>query len=365
MKEWLCLTCQMERALRASESVEPPLMKPQASPNKVSAAANQKKDIISTQKAEMPDKNEKDSPTPGATQKKEEIKPPLQMDKTQTKEEKIGSPPTNKVPASAASLTKESTTVVTDLNKQLPAQVPPVNTDSEISLQKKKDVIAPSSPETKDVLEDKEKNAGKVQKSSSVTPLPAQPANQDSGDFPSFGSPKSQRAASQTTEVVTGKMLGFGSSLFSSASNLITSAVQEARTTPPSSRKMSAPAQVSDKMSATQISPKSSPPVSPRIASAKDAKLPATQEKIQDQPQQSKASPSEQAKVDSGPSEPVKPEASKAAPKVGQSTCPLCKAELNMGSNDPPNYNTCTECRTCVCNKCGFNPMPNATEVNN
>ncbi|KAK2842186.1 hypothetical protein Q5P01_012386 [Channa striata] len=29
-----------------------------------------------------------------------------------------------------------------------------------------------------------------------------------------------------------------------------------------------------------------------------------------------------------------------------------------MGSKDPPNYNTCTECKTTVCHLCGFNPMP-------
>lgn len=413
MNEWLCLTCQMQRALTATESTEPPLMKPQTSPNKVSTPvaaqkdsnANQKKDIISTQKAEVPDKNQKDRPIPAAPQKKEESKPPFQMDITQTsttaslpanetpgsisgptKEENTGSPLTREVPTSTAPSTKETTAVVSDPNKPLPAQAPPVNTDIETSLQKTKDITPPSSPATEEVSEKKEEKAEIVPKSSDQpvtssdevqpqqalnkesnpveTPLaksapPAvHPTNQESGIFSSFGSPKSQRGASKTTEVVTGKMLGFGSSLFSSASTLITSAVrEESRTTPPSSRKMSAPAQVSDKMSASQVSPKSSPPVSPRITSAKEAKLPAAQkphlEKIPDQPQQTKSPPSECAK----------PEVSQTAPKVGQSTCLLCKAELNMGSKDLPNYNTCTECRTTVCNKCGFSPMPNVTEV--
>ncbi len=412
MKEWLCLTCQMQRALTATESGEPPLMKPQTSPNKVftpataqkDTNAHQKKDIISTQKSEVPDKNQKDSPTPSTPQKKEATKPPFQMDITQTsttaslpakdtpgtisrptKEEKSGSPPTKEVPTSIAPPTKEMTAVVSDLNKPLPAQAS-VNTDIETSLQKKKDITQPNSPATEQVSEKKEEKAEIVPKlsdqpvtsSDEVEPQQAlnkeskpvetslaksappavHPTNQESGIFSNFGSPKSQRAASKTTEAVTGKMLGFGSSLFSSASSLITSAVrEESRTTPPSSRKMSAPAQVSDKMSASQVSPKSSPPVSPRITSAKEAKLPAAQkphlEKIPDQPQQTKAPPSE----------PAKPETSETAPKVGQSTCLLCKAELNMGSKDLPNYNTCTECKTTVFNKCGFSPIPNVTQV--
>lgn len=375
MKEWLCLTCQMQRALKASESAEPPLMKPQASPNKVSspAAANQKKDTILTQKAEVPDKNQKDSFQTDITQASTPA--PLHAKETPvtvsapSKEKKTASPPTKEVPPST-STPQEMTAVVSDLINPLPAQVLPVITDIETSLQKKKDIAPPSSPATKEVSEKKEEEAGIIQKSAETSlakpaPPEAQPIKPGSG-FPTFGSPKSQRAASKTTEAMTGKMLGFGSSLFSSASTLITSAVQESRTTPPGSRKMSAPAQVSEKMSASQISPKSSPPVSPRMTSAKEAKLPAAQklhlEKTQ-HPQQAEAPPSGEAKVDRGPSEPAKPEASQAAPKVGQSTCPLCKLELNMGSKDLPNYNMCTECKSNVCNKCGFSPVPSLTEV--
>ncbi|KAM9752321.1 protein bassoon isoform 3-T4 [Menidia menidia] len=50
--------------------------------------------------------------------------------------------------------------------------------------------------------------------------------------------------------------------------------------------------------------------------------------------------------------EPVKP-------KVN---CPLCKTELNIGSSDPPNYNSCTQCQSQVCNLCGFNPTPHLVE---
>lgn len=156
---------------------------------------------------------------------------------------------------------------------------------------------------------------------------------------------KIEPVASNTTESMSGKMFGFGSSIFSSASTLISSAVQdESRTTPPGSRKLSAPAGGSPKMSAV---PKISPAASPKMSPAKDTKTHA-----QIQEQEKKPEESHQSIKDKVP-----PRAEKA-PNAGQATCPLCKVELNCGSKDPPNYNTCTQCKTTVCNQCGFNPMP-------
>lgn len=416
VNEWLCLTCQMQRALTATESVEPPLMKPQASPNKVSTSAaapkdavsNQKKDVISTQKADVPDKNQKDTPTPSALQKKEETKFPLQMDITQvsttalataketaatgsvpTKGETTGLPPTNDVPIPTVPPTEEMATPLSHPSKSIPIQAPEVKTNIETSLQKETDLASAISCEIQEVSVKKEEKAEIVQKSTDEpvkpsaevqpqqaqskdtdlveksTPSVPQPTNQESGGFFGFGSPKSQRAASLTTEAVSGKISGFGPFLFNSASTLITAVQEESRTTPPSSRKMSAPAQVSEKMSA---SPKSSPPVSPRLTSAKEVKTPAVPklhvENPKEQPQQAKAPPSGQTEVVKGPSEPATQEAPQTGPTECQSTCPLCKAELNMGSKDLPNYNTCTGCKTTVCNKCGFSPMQNVVEVN-
>ena len=153
-----------------------------------------------------------------------------------------------------------------------------------------------------------------------------QSTQQESGGFFGFGGSKAQPDAAKPEESVTGKMFGFGSSIFNSASTLITT-----------------------------------PPVSPKMAAAKDTKPPAVQKP--EQPQQAKASPLVQGKVDKAPSEPPKAAASQAAPEAGQSTCPLCKVELNMGSKDLPNYNTCTDCKSTVCNQCGFDSMPNETGV--
>lgn len=172
-------------------------------------------------------------------------------------------------------------------------------------------------------------------KLSNATPPPPK----ESGGFLGFGSGKSQPDAEKQAESVTGKMFGFGSSIFSSASTLITSAVQDQPKTPP---------------------------VSPKISPAKEIKSPATKEKTKaEQPQLIQTQPLVSAKVDKAPSEPPKTgDASQTTVKQGPSTCPLCKAGLNIGSKDLTNYNVCTECKKTVCNQCGFNPTPNETEVN-
>lgn len=173
-------------------------------------------------------------------------------------------------------------------------------------------------------------------------------SQQESGNVVGFGGTKTTPDDSKTTESTPGKMFGFGSSIFSSASALISSAVaDDSRNTPPGSRKMSAPGQVSPKVSAmAKISSKSSPTVSPKMSPARETKTLAKkpeQEKKAEEPRQN-----------------TEGEASSHPPKAvtGQGTCPLCKAELNLGSKDPLNYNTCTECNITVCNQCGFSPMP-------
>lgn len=167
---------------------------------------------------------------------------------------------------------------------------------------------------------------------------------QGSRNVSGLSSPKTRPASAKTTESVTGKMFGFGSSIFSSASTLISSAVQEdSRTTPPSSRKMSAPPQVSPKLSAM---PKMSSPSVP-------AKMPPAESKTQ------KPEPIKKPDLSKQENAPLQtPTMASATQKADKTCCPLCKVELNVGSKDPANYNTCTECKTIVCTQCGFNPMP-------
>lgn len=160
-----------------------------------------------------------------------------------------------------------------------------------------------------------------------------------------------QRSVTGTTQSSTtpaakesGGLFGFGSSIFTSASSLMGPAVQQ--------------------------EPKITPPVSPKMQPAKETKPPPGQKSVQEKkhepPHQTRVQLGGQAKEEKTPSQISKTStASSHAPKTGQSACPLCNMVLNVGLEQPPNYNTCTDCKTTVCNQCGFNPMPNVKEVRN
>ena len=50
-----------------------------------------------------------------------------------------------------------------------------------------------------------------------------------------------------------------------------------------------------------------------------------------------------------------------AGPKA---MCPVCTTtELNLRSKEPPNYSTCTKCKTQVCSFCGFSPPDSAVSI--
>ncbi len=267
---------------------------------------------------------------------------------------------TNKISPSAVQQKTTAPSQVETLKKDLTKPDAPLKMETPVAdgLQKKGS-SAPGSPQKKQPTEvtQKTKVTKAPQNDTQVSPTPGQKTSLDIKDksgsqkpADQTSQPKTMPEAAKTTESVTGKMFGFGSSIFSSASTLISSAVQEeSRTTPPNSRKMSAPAQVSPKMSAvSKISPKSTPTVSPKMSPARESKT-LTQN-------QTKTEEFHKSKEDKAPSQP--PQAATTSDKTGKATCPLCNIQLNIGSKDPPNYNTCTECKTTVCTQCGFNPMP-------
>lgn len=243
-------------------------------------------------------------------------------------------------------------------------------------------------------------------------------SEQESGFFGfGFGSTKSQSKPSDTstgklfglgglTEApspqsassVSGKVLGFGSSIFSSASNLISSAVHDdPSTTPSSSRKGSTVSQISIKTVTPPSSRKGStvsqaslktPPTAHKGSAASQPSFktfPTGHTKPSDSQKQDEQAADEKSKVrlDGASSEHAKPPESQkhientpdvklevkspaplqSASKLVQSSCPICKVKLNMASEDLRNFNTCTECNNNVCNQCGFDPMPNQTMV--
>lgn len=281
-REWLCLTCQLQRAQGGPDPPGPPVMK-------------------STSKTASAPENQSPSPAPA----KKDMSMPGSPQKIQSA--------SSKVPA------KSESTKGPESQKQA----------SSASAQK----ITPGTQITSGSQKTQQTNQA-ARKLSSAAPAP----QQESGGFFGFGGARTEPAKPE--ESVSGKMFGFGSSLFSSASTLITSAVQDES--------------------------KTTPPVSPKVQPAKDGKPAAVQKPEQgrkpEPPQQTKAPPSGQVKVDKSPNKTAVP-ASQGVAKGGPSSCPICKVTLNVGSKDPPNYSTCTECKSSVCNQCGFNPMPNVKEV--
>lgn len=226
------------------------------------------------------------------------------------------------------------------------------------------------------------------QKQDGTAPVSSKPP-EESGFF-GFG--KSQSPLHQpTASAVSGKVLGFGSSFLNSASNLISSALDETTTspstsrkgstssqlsnktsTPPSSRKGSSVSQTSDKITTPPSSRKGSVKTSTTLTSQKDpedSKAPKTQllddknghsaikqEPIKTDDKKSEVSPAQTPSVITDVPPKTKTESTKSLPK----SCPLCMVDLKM---DPPNYDTCTECKNSVCTLCGFNPMPDETQV--
>lgn len=288
----------MKRAVEASQPPGPPTMFPEkakTSPSKApSPAAVQLKD---SSKTTTPNKD-----SPGSLVRKEEASEPVsQQRKPSTPLVQQGKPEPFKQPSPAPErkLSQEK--------QQTGPRKPP-------------DMA--SQPRTKQ---------------SDSTPA----TQQESGGFFGFGGPKSQ--PDNAKPAVTEKMFGFGSSIFSSASTLITSAVQD--------------------------QPKTTPPVSPKRSPAKDIKMSPSAQKLEQQmktelPQQTKTAPPQLVKLDKAQTRLQESgKASGEAVKPDSSTCPLCKIDLNVGAKDPPSYNTCTECKSTVCNQCGFNPMPNETGV--
>lgn len=180
------------------------------------------------------------------------------------------------------------------------------------------------------------------------------PTKDESGFFGlGFGGARSRSPSPQSTATaVSGKVLGFGTSFLSSASNLISSAVQdESSTTPPTSRKASAVSQTSVKSLTPPSSRKGSSvsQASEKISSSRETKSITTQQVKE---------------IKDGEKTSVKQATKETSTKVKKSdlpkSCPLCNDEFK---NDPLNFNTCTSCKNTVCNLCGFNPAPEKTEV--
>lgn len=138
------------------------------------------------------------------------------------------------------------------------------------------------------------------------------------------------------------QMFSFGSSLLSSATNIVTGEGGKAEETPPDSPADSGPGSPPDSGPGSPPDSPFSPPGSPPDSDSAPDTPPAKSKKP---PRTASAE-----REGNGPAPPVE-------------SCPLCHVELNVGSADAPNHSRCTECEKNVCNLCGFNPAPHLGEV--
>ncbi|XP_060926695.1 protein piccolo [Limanda limanda] len=154
------------------------------------------------------------------------------------------------------------------------------------------------------------------------------------GGFGGLTESKSPAAASQ--------MFSFGSSLLSSATNLVGGEDQKAAESPPNS-----PAD----------SGAGSPPESPFSAPGS----PPDSDSAPDTPPAKSKKPPRTLSVEQEEKAPAV-QLAPAPASTTKGSCPLCTVELNVGSSGTPNYSFCTECKKTVCNLCGFNPTPHLGE---
>ncbi|MCJ8733170.1 hypothetical protein PDJAM_G00220090 [Pangasius djambal] len=409
--EWLCLNCQTQRALKGIEPQEL-----QAKPDIVSISTLSPSNITPKTATDACETDIKDLPQvqaphkdlPTADQNKASNLTLVQNDMIVKKvQEKETLADIKEGDTRKEMLTSEAIAIMEDQKSAVP-QKPGIDqeptgkpTDSisemNIILEKPEQLQSKSSAPELDISKQESSFFGFGFGSTKSQSKPSKPSDTSSGKLFGFGG-LTEAPSSQSASSVSGKVLGFGSSIFSSASNLISSTVHdEPSTTPPSSRKGSTVSQTSIKTATPPSSRKASTvsqaslktPPTPRKGSAASEPSfktsPIGDTKPFDSQKQDEQAADEESKVklEGASLEPAKPPDSQkhtektpdeksevktstplqSASKLAQSICPICKVKLNIASEDLPNFNTCTECNNNVCNRCGFDPMPNQTMV--
>ncbi|KAM3926262.1 protein piccolo isoform 4-T4 [Leptodactylus fuscus] len=180
--------------------------------------------------------------------------------------------------------------------------------------------------------------------------------------------PKVQPTTPQ--ETVTGKLFGFGASIFSQASSFISTAAQpgtQTQSTQGTASKQPPPPQKIAESQKTKEPTATQPPKVPAIK--KETQMVVTKEDTKSIPSKKEVDEKIVQEKEIKKNIPELQKTVKPEPKIiekikeSKTLCPLCKTELNIGSKDLPNFNTCTECKNMVCNLCGFNPTPHLTEA--
>ncbi|XP_016298557.1 protein piccolo-like [Sinocyclocheilus anshuiensis] len=359
-KEWLCLNCQMQRAVGGMDPPGPPMMK---QPPKQGSAP--------------PSPQRKESPS-GSPSKGEPGKKPPMLTKQQSIADtgKGSTPPTT--PKSGPQQGPQPGQLGAKCGQPPPLQKPsqspkgspqpsPAKTTPKqdgggffggfglggLTEVTKPSVGAQASESVAGKLFGGFGGSSKPQAGSTAQASESVTGKLFSGFSGLTESAKPTPASSQSAESVSGKMFGFGSSILSSATNLISG---EESKSPPESPPGSPP-------DSPVGSEADSPPGSlPDSGSESPPDTPPAYSKDTASPKPTAAEGKTSADMPPPKSTEVEGPLTPVSGSEAQSCCPLCKVKLNMGSGESPNYSTCTECQKTVCNLCGFNPTPHLSE---
>ncbi|XP_068611334.1 protein piccolo [Brachionichthys hirsutus] len=329
-KEWLCLNCQMQRAM---EGMDP-------------------------QGATKP----KPGSAPPSPQRQAPGKPGKLLIKQQSTTEQGLTPPTTprqKSPgaSSPGPLSPGSPKIDPKTGRPIQPKSSPLQSPAKakqesgffggfggLSLGGITDAAKPSAPASESVTGKLFSGFGGLMESSK----PQAPKQEESAAGKFFGgfgglteSAKSPAASSQ--------MFSFGSSLLSSAANIVSAEDQKATDSPPGlppdSPADSAPG-----------SPLDSGPGSPPDSPFSPLGYPPDSESGPGTPTARSKKPLRTTSVERE----EKPSPAPASAAI--ESCPLCDAVLNAASADAPDFSRCSECKKDVCNRCGFNPTPHLGE---
>ncbi|XP_056603794.1 protein piccolo [Triplophysa dalaica] len=362
-KEWLCLNCQMQRAVGGMEPPGPPTMKQPPKPGSAPPSPQRKESL-----SESPSKGE-----PGK-------KPPMLTKQQSIADTGKGSTPPA-TPKSGPAVQQASPGPQPGPHGAKRGQPPPLQKPVQSTKGSPQPSPAKTTPKQDgggffggfglgSLTEVTKPSAGN-QATESVTgklfggfggaskpqgASTAQASESVTGKLFSGFTGLTETAkpppSSQSSESVSGKMFGFGSSILSSATNLITG---EEPKSPPVSPPGSPP---DSPVGSGAESPPGSPPDS---GSDSPPETPPAYSKDPASPKPAAAEGKESPDTSSKSTKAEEP-LTQVSGSDAQFCCPLCKAQLNVESVESPNYSTCTACQKIVCNLCGFNPTPHLSE---
>ncbi|KAG7248097.1 hypothetical protein CRUP_031601, partial [Coryphaenoides rupestris] len=347
-KEWLCLNCQMQRAMDGMDGATKP-KQGSAPPSPQHQPAGKPGKLLIKQQSTTIDPAPR-SPglgSPGASSPK--IDP-----KTGRPIQQKGSPQPSPSPSPAKAKDKESSFFGGfSLGGLTEATKPPAKPASQ-----------PAESVTGKLFSG---FGGLVDSAKPQGPAKQQEESVAGKLFGGFGGLTESSSSSTAAKLPTtsrSQMFGFGSSILNSATSLVTGG-KEADSppgSPPDSAEDSGPGSPPD---SGPGSPPDSGPGSPPDSPFSTPGSPPDSDSAPDTPPakspRGPRSPFTEVGSEDTPEAPevsAAPETTAAAPPpvpVAQERCPLCQAEMNVGSAEPPNYSHCSECKKTVCSLCGFN----------